>query len=139
MLRPVVAVSLGVLVGLAALTSAADARGGGGGREGGFSGEGGGFGGGGVRYGGYGDRGYGPPNGGYGPGGGGYGPVPGRRNPWVNGAAPFIDMNYNDLLQQPPNNSGSSLPNDCNYLLKRAMDEGTPEMWRLFNDCAHNR
>lgn len=72
-------------------------------------------------------------------GGGGYGPVPGRTNPYARDAAPFIGMDYNDLLQTPPNNSGSSMPNDCNYLYKKAVDSGTPEMWRLFNDCAHNR
>lgn len=141
--------SLGVLVGAVSIVPSADARGFGGGGGGGFGAGGhesggggyGGYGGAGARDGGFGPggRGYGPPNGGYGPGGGGYGPVPGHRNPWVNGAVPFIDMNYNDLLQQPPNNSGSQLPNDCNYLYKRANDEGTPEMWRLFNDCAHNR
>ncbi|MEI9899740.1 MAG: hypothetical protein WDN31_05875 [Hyphomicrobium sp.] len=43
------------------------------------------------------------------------------------------------LLQTPPNNSGSQLPNDCDFLLKKAMDVGTPEIWKLFNDCAHNR
>lgn len=150
-LQPVLAAGLGVLIGLTALSSIADARGGAGaGGYGGGYGGGGAFAGGGGRDGGGfrpdsgggwgpGSHNYGPPNGGYGPGGGGYGPVPGRRNPWVNGAVPFIDMNYNDLLQQPPNNSGSQLPNDCDYLFKKAMDEGTPQMWRLFNDCAHNR
>jgi hypothetical protein len=120
-LQPVLAASMSVLVGLSALVSAAEARGGGG--------FGGGFGGGG----------YGPPGGGYGPGGGGYGPVPGRTNPYARNAVPFINMDYNDLLQTPPNNSGSSLPNDCDYLMKRAVDSGDPAMWKLFNDCAHNR
>ena len=130
--RPVLAASVSVLVGMTALVSAADARGfGGGGHEGGFGPGGGGFGPGG--------HGYGPPSGGYGPGGGGYGPVPGRRNPWAAGAVPWINMDYNDLLQTPPNNSGSQQPNDCDYLFKKAMDVGTPQMWKLFNDCAHNR
>lgn len=137
--RPILAASVSVLVGMTALASVADARGfGGGGGYGGGGGHEGGFGpgGGGV---GPGEHGYGPPNGGYGPGGGGYGPVPGRRNPWAAGAVPWINMDYNDLLQTPPNNSGSQQPNDCDYLFKKAMDVGTPQMWKLFNDCAHNR
>ncbi|MFN3622642.1 MAG: hypothetical protein ACK4TP_01135 [Hyphomicrobium sp.] len=153
-MQPVLAVSLSVLVGLSAMMSVAEARGGGGpgggfGGGAGGGGYGGGYGGGGHEGGfgpggggggwGPGSHNYGPPNGGYGPNGGGYGPVPGRRNPWVNGAMPWINMDYNDLLQTPPNNSGSQLPNDCDYLLKRAMDDGTPQMWKLFNDCAHNR
>ena len=156
-LQPVLAASMSVLVGLSALVSAAEARGGGG-FGGGFGGgggpgggHGGGFGPGGGGYGpvgpggpggggyGPGGGGYGPPGGGYGPGGGGYGPVPGRTNPYARGAVPFINMDYNDLLQTPPNNSGSSLPNDCDYLMKRAVDSGDPAMWKLFNDCAHNR
>ena len=141
-LQPGLAASLSVLIGLAALVSVAEARGFGGG-----GGPGGGFGGG-HGYG-PGGGGYGPPSGGYGPGGGGYGPpggggggygpVPGRPNPWARGAQPWINMDYNDLLQTPPNNSGSSMPNDCDYLMKRAVDSGDPAMWRLFNDCAHNR
>ncbi|MBZ0210141.1 MAG: hypothetical protein K8F92_10875 [Hyphomicrobium sp.] len=157
-LQPALAASLSVLVGLAALMPAADARGfgggggfggapggggfgPGGGHGGGFGPGGGGYGPGGGHEGGFGPGGggYGPPGGGYGPGGGGYGPVPGRTNPYARGALPWINMDYNDLLQTPPNNSGSSLPNDCDYLLKRAMDDGTPQMWKLFNDCAHNR
>lgn len=140
-LQPALAASLGVLIGVMALASAAEARGGGFG--GGFGGGvGGGFGGAGH------PGGFGPGGGGYGPqggggwnrpGGGGYGPVPGRPNPWAAGATPFIGMDYNDLLQQPPNNSGSSMPNDCDYLLKRATDSGDPNVWRMFNDCAHNR
>ena len=106
-LQPALAASMSVLVGLSALMSVAEARGGGG--------FGGGF------------------------GGGGYGPVPGRTNPYARNAVPFINMDYNDLLQTPPNNSGSSLPNDCDYLMKRAVDSGDPAMWKLFNDCAHNR
>ena len=156
-LQPVLAASMSVLVGLSALISAAEARGGGG-FGGGFGGgggpgggHGGGFGPGGGGYGpvgpggpggggyGPGGGGYGPPGGGYGPGGGGYGPVPGRTNPYARNAVPFINMDYNDLLQTPPNNSGSSLPNDCDYLMKRAVDSGDPAMWKLFNDCAHNR
>ena len=156
-LQPVLAASMSVLVGLSALVSAAEARGGGG-FGGGFGGgggpgggHGGGFGPGGGGYGpvgpggpggggyGPGGGGYGPPGGGYGPGGGGYGPVPGRTNPYARNAVPFINMDYNDLLQTPPNNSGSSLPNDCDYLIKRAVDSGDPAMWKLFNDCAHNR
>jgi ATP-dependent RNA helicase A len=152
-LQPVLAASMSVLVGLSALMSAAEARGGGGfggGPGGGFGpggGHGGGFGPGGGGYGpvgpggpgGPGGGGYGPPGGGYGPGGGGYGPVPGRTNPYAKNAVPWINMDYNDLLQTPPNNSGSSLPNDCDYLMKRAVDSGDPAMWKLFNDCAHNR
>lgn len=147
-MRPVLAASLSVLIGMAALISAADARGfgggggfggGAGGHEGGFGPGGGGFGPGGGGGFGPGGHGYGPPGGGYGPGGGGYGPVPGKRNPWAAGAMPWVNMDYNDLLQTPPNNSGSQLPNDCDFLLKRAMDDGTPQMWKLFNDCAHNR
>ena len=152
-LQPVLAASMSVLVGLSALVSAAEARGGGG-FGGGFGGgggpgggHGGGFGPGGGGYGpvgpggpgGPGGGGYGPPGGGYGPGGGGYGPVPGRTNPFARNAVPWINMDYNDLLQTPPNNSGSSLPNDCDYLMKRAVDSGDPAMWKLFNDCAHNR
>ena len=71
--------------------------------------------------------------------GGGYGPAPGRRNPYAAGAVPFINMDYNDLLQTPPNNSGSQQPNDCDFLFKKANEEGTPQIWKLFNDCAHNR
>jgi hypothetical protein len=115
------AASLSLLVGLVALMPAAEARGGGG-----FAGGGPGVGGG---------------NHGFGPGGpgGGYGPVPGRPNPYARGAVPWIGMDYNDLLQQPPNNTGSSTPNDCSYLLQKAMDSGSPEMWALFNDCSHGK
>ena len=130
-LQPALAASMSVLLGLSALVSAAEARGGGG-----FGPGGGGYGP--VGPGGPGG-GYGPPGGGYGPGGGGYGPVPGRTNPYARNAVPWINMDYNDLLQTPPNNSGSSLPNDCDYLMKRAVDSGDPAMWKLFNDCAHNR
>jgi hypothetical protein len=155
-LQPALAATMSVLVGLSALMSIAEARGGGG-FGGGFGGgggpgggHGGGFGPGGGGYGpapgggpggpgGPGGGGYGPPGGGYGPGGGGYGPVPGRTNPYARNAVPWINMDYNDLLQTPPNNSGSSLPNDCDYLMKRAVDSGSPDMWKLFNDCAHNR
>jgi hypothetical protein len=135
-LQPVLAASLGVLVGLAAFMSAAEARGGGGG----FGGHGGGFGGG--RAGGFGDRGMdrGVGDRGFGPGGGGYGPLPaGRTNPYARNAIPWVGMDYNDLLQEPANNSGSSQPNDCNYLYKRALDSGDPSVWKLFNDCSHNR
>ena len=153
-LQPALAASLSLLIGLSALVSTADARGGGGfgGGFGGGAGPGGGhpggFGPGGGGYGpvgpgggghGPGGGGYGPPGGGYGPGGGGYGPVPGRTNPYAKNAVPWINMDYNDLLQTPPNNSGSQLPNDCDYLMKRAVDSGSPDMWKLFNDCAHNR
>jgi hypothetical protein len=153
-LQPALAATMSVLVGLSALMSIAEARGGGGFGGGGFGGgggpgggHGGGFGPGGGGYGpvgpggpgGPGGGGYGPPGGGYGPGGGGYGPVPGRTNPYARNAVPWINMDYNDLLQTPPNNSGSSLPNDCDYLMKRAVDSGDPAMWKLFNDCAHNR
>lgn len=149
-LQPALAASMSVLVGLSALMSTAEARGGGGfgGGFGGGGGPGGGHGGdfgpGGGGYGpgpggGPGGGRYGPPGGGYGPGSGGYGPVPGRTNPYARNAVPWINMDYNDLLQTPPNNSGSSLPNDCDYLMKRAVDSGSPDMWKLFNDCAHNR
>jgi hypothetical protein len=124
------AASLSLLVGLVALMPAAEARGGGG-PGGGF---GGGFAGGGPAAGG-GNHGFGPA----GPGGPGYGPVPGRPNPYARGAVPWINMDYNDLLQQPPNNTGSSMPNDCSYLLQKAMDSGSPEMWALFNDCSHGK
>lgn len=135
----------GAALAVAALTMTAEARGGGGfgGGHGGFSG---GFNGphaGGFEPrpggGGYGQVGPGGVERGYRPGGPGYGPVPGRRNPYAMGAVPFISMDYNDLLQTPPNNTGSRLPNDCNYLYARAIEAGTPDMWRLFNDCAHNR
>jgi hypothetical protein len=142
-LQPALAASMSVLLGLSALMSTADARGGGGFGGGPGGGHGGGFGPGGGGYGPVGPGGpgggYGPPGGGYGPGGGGYGPVPGRTNPYARNAVPWINMDYNDLLQTPPNNSGSSLPNDCDYLMKRAVDSGDPAMWKLFNDCAHNR
>ena len=142
-LQPALAASMSVLLGLSALMSTADARGGGGFGGGPGGGHGGGFGPGGGGYGPVGPGGpgggYGPPGGGYGPGGGGYGPVPGRTNPYARNAVPWINMDYNDLLQTPPNNSGSSLPNDCDYLMTRAVDSGDPAMWKLFNDCAHNR
>jgi hypothetical protein len=142
-LQPALAASMSVLLGLSALMSTADARGGGGFGGGPGGGHGGGFGPGGGGYGPVGPGGpgggYGPPGGCYGPGGGGYGPVPGRTNPYARNAVPWINMDYNDLLQTPPNNSGSSLPNDCDYLMKRAVDSGDPAMWKLFNDCAHNR
>ncbi len=50
-------------------------------------------------------------------------------------------MDYSDLVPDDyyQNNSGSQVPNDCNYLFKKAMDSGSPEVWRLFNDCSHNR
>ncbi|HET6322505.1 MAG TPA: hypothetical protein VFF87_10680 [Hyphomicrobium sp.] len=145
-LKPLMAASLGVMMGLAALAPAAEARGFGGGGgfggHGGFGGgeRGGGWGdrGGGERGGGWGDRGGGE-HGRWGPDGGGYGPVPGHTNPYARDAVPWIGMNYNDLLQTPPNNSGSSMPNDCNYLYQRAIESPSPQMWQLFNDCAHNR
>ena len=59
--------------------------------------------------------------------------MPGRPNPWARDAAPFIGMNYNDLLQTPPNNSGSSMPNDCDYLFKRAVDSGDPNACDTFS------
>jgi hypothetical protein len=110
--------------------STAEARGGGG-----FGGHGGGFGGG--HDGGVGGRGFGDR--GFEPGGDGYGPLPGRTNPYARNAVPWVGMDYNDLLQEPANNSGSSQPNDCNYLFKRATDSGDPAVWKLFNDCSHNR
>jgi len=141
-LKPLMAASLGAMMGLAALAPAAEARGFGGG--GGFGGHGGGFAGG--ERGGNRDRGGGENNfrpdgdhGRWGPDGGGYGPEPGRPNPYARNAVPWIGMDYNDLLQTPPNNSGSSMPNDCNYLYQRAIESPSPEMWNLFNDCAHNR
>lgn len=125
----------GAALALAALTMTAEARG-----SGGFGGGHGAFsGGGGFNAPHYGGPGPGRIEPGYRPGGPGYGPVPGRRNPYAMGAMPFINMDYNDLLQTPPNNTGSRPPNDCNYLYARAIEAGTPEMWNLFNDCAHNR
>jgi hypothetical protein len=118
-LLPVLAASLSVLIGSAAFMSTAEARGGGGFHDGGF--HHGGFHGGGFR----------PPA--------GYGPVPGRRNPYARGALPWINMDYDDLLQEPANNAGSSPPNDCNDLLQRAMESGSSADWRIFNDCSHNR
>jgi len=141
-LKPLMAASLGVMMGLAALAPAAEARGFGGG--GGFGGGHGGFAGG-ERGGNWdrrgGENGLRPDgdHGRWGPDGGGYGPVPGRTNPYARDAVPWIGMDYNDLLQTPPNNSGSSMPNDCNYLYQRAIESPSPEMWNLFNDCAHNR
>jgi hypothetical protein len=110
-LLPVLAASLSVLIASAASMSAAEARGGGG-----FHGGGGGF------------R---PPS--------GYGPVPGRPNPYARGALPWVNMDYDDLLQEPANNSGSSLPNDCNALMEQAVESGSSSDWRAFNDCSHNR
>jgi hypothetical protein len=101
--------SLSVLIGSAAFLSAAEARGGGGFHGGGFR----------------------PPA--------GYGPIPGRPNPYARGALPWINMDYNDLLQEPANNSGSSPPNDCNALLQRAVESGDSTEWRAFNDCSHSR
>lgn len=126
------ALSMGVLMGLAA-TVPAEARGFGGGAGGGhvdgLGGPGGGYGAGGAG----GRDGFGPGGSGYGMQGGG------RPNPYARNAVPWINMDYNDLLQTPPNNSGSQLPNDCNYLFQKATESGDPGMWRLFNDCAHNR
>jgi hypothetical protein len=134
-LNPALAMSMSVLVGLAAVMPAAEARGFGGG-PGGFGGAGGPGGVGGVGgaggVGGVGGRGFGP-------GGNGYGMQPGRPNPYARNAVPWINMDYNDLLQTPPNNSGSQMPNDCNYLFKKATESGDSQTWRLFNDCAHNR
>lgn len=130
-LQPVLVASLSVLVGLAALATAAEARGGG------FAG-GGGFHGGGMPP--PGGGGFAPGReGGFRPDAGPYGPVPGRPNPYARGAIPWINMDYNDLLQEPPNNSGSQQPNNCDYLLKRAMDSGSSSDWNLFNDCSHGR
>ncbi len=146
-LQPVLAASLSVLVGLAALTTAAEARGGGGGHGGG--GHGGGFGGGGGFHGGGGMPGRGfeggggfepGREGGFRPDAGPYGPIPGGRpNPYARGAIPWINMDYDDLFEQPPNNTGSQQPNDCDYLLKRAMESGSNSDWNLFNDCSHGR
>jgi hypothetical protein len=128
------AIGLGVLAGLAAILPA-EARGFGGGAGGGhvdgIGGAGGVGGVGGVA---------GAGHDGFGPGGAGYGMQgAGRPNPYARNAVPFINMNYNDLLQTPPNNSGSRPPNDCNYLFQKATESGDSGMWRLFNDCAHNR
>lgn len=147
-LQPALAASLSVLIGLAAVTTVAEARGGGGGGHGGggfHGGGGGGFEGGGERgFGGGGHEGYRPGrnNPGFGPRGSGYGFYPpGRENPYARGAIPWINMDYSDLVPDDyyQNNSGSQVPNDCNYLFKKAMDSGSPEVWRLFNDCSHNR
>jgi hypothetical protein len=126
-LNSALAMSMSVLVGLTALMPAAEARG--------FGGGAGGFGG----AGGYGGAGGAGGRGGFGPGGSGYGMQGGHPNPYARNAVPWINMDYNDLLQTPPNNSGSQMPNDCNYLFKKATDSGDPQVWRMFNDCAHNR
>jgi len=118
-LLPVLAASLSVLIASAVFMSAAEARGGG------FRGGGGGG------FGGGHEGGFRPPS--------GYGPVPGRPNPYARGALPWINMDYDDLLQEPPNNSGSSQPNDCNALLEQAVESGNSSDWRTFNDCSHNR
>lgn len=137
-LQPALAVCLSVVVGLAALMSVAEARGGAGVRGGGGFGGGGGFRGGG----GYRGRG-GNVNPGFGPRGNGYGFYPpGRRtNPYARNAIPWIDMDYDDLVPEDyyQNNSGSSQPNDCNYLYQKALESNSPSMWKLFNDCAHGR
>ena len=138
-LQPALAASLSVLVGLTALVSAAEARGGGG-----FHG-GGGFGGG-AEFGGRGGGFEGGRNT-WGRGGSGYGAYPGRPNPWARDADVFIDGEggysygaYDDGEDgAPPNNSGSSPPNDCDYLFKKAVDTGTTYWWSLFNDCSHGR
>jgi hypothetical protein len=138
--QPVLAASLSVLVGLVALASVAEARGGGGGgggfHGGGFVGGGGGFGG---RGGGF-DGGRNA----WGPGGSGYGAYPGRPNPYARNPNIFIDgtgaysYSYGGY-QVPPNNSGSSPPNDCDYLFKKAVDSSDPTYWNLYNDCSHGR
>lgn len=133
-LQPALAACLGVMVGLAALMPVAEARGGAGfGGGGGFRG-GGGFGGRGG--------GLGPRNPGFGPRGSGYGFYPpARRNPYTRNAVPWIDMDYDDLVPEDyyENNSGSSQPNDCDYIYKKAIESGSPSMWKLFNDCSHGR
>ncbi len=135
-MQPLLAAGLSVLVGLAAFTSVAEARGGGGFRGGGFVGGGGVHGGGGFADGGgfSGGR-----EGGFRPDAGAYGPIPGRPNPYARGAIPWINMDYDDLLEQPPDNSGSSQPNDCDYLFQKAIDSGTTYWWSQFNDCSHGR
>jgi hypothetical protein len=145
-LQPALAASLSVLIGLTAVTTVAEARGGGGGGHGGGGFHGGGGGGfeGRGGFGGGGHEGYRPGrnNPGFGPRGSGYGFYPpGRENPYARGAIPWINMDYSDLVPDDyyQNNSGSQVPNDCNYLFKKAMDSGSPEVWRLFNDCSHNR
>lgn len=161
-LQPVLATSLGLLVGLVAFVPITEARGGGGGFGGGH-GFGGGYGGGFAAprgyggnggYRGYGGRagfadgyGYGGYNGGrnnFGPGGNGYGPYPGHRNPWANnwggwggvyidpGSIPYSVPATNTNVPTPP-------PNDCNYLFQKAIDSNSPYMWTLFNACSHGR
>jgi hypothetical protein len=147
--QPALAACLSVVVALAALMSVAEARGGagfsGGGSRGGggFRGGGGGeFRGGGEFGRGRGDFGRGRGNPGFGPRGAGYGFYPpGRSNPYARNAIPWIDMDYDDLVPEDyyQNNSGSSQPNNCNYLYQKAIESGSDSMWRLFNDCAHGR
>jgi hypothetical protein len=131
-LQPALAASLSVLVGLAALVPVADARGGG------FGGGGGGFGG---HSGGFSPGGF---NGGrnFGPGFNGYGPQPGRPNPYANNAW-VGPVDISPYMTPPPNNNGSSMPNNCDYLFQKANDsyDGATSSywWSLFNDCSHNR
>jgi hypothetical protein len=142
-LQPALAASLSVLVGLAAFLPVADARGGGGfGGHGGFGGGGfaghpGGYGGSPGLPGGYGAG----ARGDWGANGKGYGFYPGHTNPYANNAwvGPVDISGYTNGTAVPPNNSGSSLPNDCDYLFKEAVESNSPSMWNLFNACAHNR
>ena len=131
-LQPALAASMSVLIVLGAFMSVAEARGGGGfhgGGVGGFGGRGGGFEGG---------------RNAWGPGGSGYGVYPGRPNPWARNPNVFIDgtgaYSYSyGAYEAPPNNSGSSPPNDCDYLFKKAVDSGNPTYWNMYNDCSHGR
>lgn len=118
-LLPALATSLGVVVALAAFVPAAQARDG-------------------ARFGGFGN--FGP----VGRDAGFYGERPNfpdrpnwnnRNNfyPWVDVGSVSVD----GLI--PENNSGSSMPNDCNYLFKKATDTGDSSWWRAFNDCSHGR
>jgi hypothetical protein len=127
-LQPALAASLSVLLGMAAFVSMADARGGGGG---GFGGHSGGFNPGGF-------------NGGrnFGPGFNGYGSYPGRPNPWANNVW-VGPVDLGGYMNPPANNSGSSMPNNCDYLFQKANDAtdgaSSSYWWKLFNDCSHNR
>jgi hypothetical protein len=103
--------------------------------------------GGGAEFGGRGGAGFEGGRNAWGPGGSGYGYYPGRTNPWARNSNIFIDGTggysygaYGDgAYEAPPNNSGSSAPNDCDYLFQKATDTGTTYWWSLFNDCSHGR
>lgn len=124
-LQPALAASLSVLVGLAAIIPAAEARGGGGHGGGGAAAHGS----------------FQPGRGGeFGRGGAGYGVRPAAPNKYTRGVYPWVGIGVGDLY--PPGYSYQdrrSPPPDCNYLFKKAVDSGSPEMWQMFNDCSHDR